>query len=306
MNSEIDAGADASAVVVRSDRKTLIASGPDRITWLNGLVTCNLAALGPRRAVYGLATSKVGRILADVIVVADGERLLVSAPPAAVEALQASFERYLVMEDVELSLDSGRLSWLFAHGPDASRVLGAAAEGTGAPVAELDLVGLGGAVLVVPGEAAEKAEERAVAAGARLATGAEWNVLRLERGVPVYGVDFDDKTYPQEASLEKRAVSFDKGCYLGQEVVCRLEMRGHVHRKLASFVLPPAAAVPEPGAEVRAAAGEIIGTVTSAAKSDRLGAPVGFAMVKYAHAEPGTAVRIGEQEATIVAVPLLA
>ena len=64
-----------------------------------------------------------------------------------------------------------------------------------------------------------------------------WEALRLERGVPRFGPDFDDKTYPQEASLEKAAVSFDKGCYLGQEVVCMLEMRGHVKRKLVSIVL---------------------------------------------------------------------
>ena len=96
------------------------------------------------------------------------------------------------------------------------------------------------------------------AAGGVWGDSAGWEALRLERNVPRFGVDFDDKMYPQEAALEKAAVSFDKGCYLGQEVVCMLEMRGHVKRKLVSLIVE-GQGLPERGAQVTDAGGAAIG-----------------------------------------------
>src|SRR5262249_43973105 len=144
------------------------------------------------------------------------------------------------MEDVEMApATDGFETWML-DGARAHEVLGAARE-AGALGATFDRTGLGGGIVLAPPPPA--ASVRAAMEGAvRAASGvvgdaAGWEALRLERGVPAFGVDFDEKTYPQEASLEKTAVSFDKGCYLGQEVVCMLEMRGHVKRKLVSIVL---------------------------------------------------------------------
>ncbi|MDP9152281.1 MAG: folate-binding protein YgfZ, partial [Myxococcota bacterium] len=131
-------------------------------------------------------------------------------------------------------------------------------------------------------------------------------------GVPRFGADFDDQTYPQEASLETTAVSFDKGCYLGQEVVCMLEMRGHVKRKLVSVVID-AAEPPPAGADVHGqggasaagndGAGEVIGKVTSAAASPGLGKIVGLAMMKRAHSVPGTRITVAGASAKVVDRP---
>ena len=107
-------------------------------------------------------------------------------------------------------------------------------------------------------------------AGGVVGDAAGWEALRARARRAAFGVDFDDKTYPQEASLEKRAVSFDKGCYLGQEVVCMLEMRGHVKRKLVPFVIDDGGAV-EVGASVTDEAGTEIGKVSSATESPTLG-----------------------------------
>ena len=120
----------------------------------------------------------------------------------------------------------------------------------------------------------------------------EWNALRVERGVPRFGVDFDETTYPQEAALEKRAVSFDKGCYLGQEVVCMLELRGHVKRKLARVALD-GASPPAAGSPITDDAGAEIGSLTSVAISPENGQIVGLAMLKLAKTEPGTSLRVG-------------
>jgi folate-binding protein YgfZ len=145
--------------------------------------------------------------------------------------------------------------------------------------------------------------ERAVAAaGGMLGDDEGWEALRLERGVARFGVDFDEKTYPQEASLEKVAVSFDKGCYLGQEVVCMLQMRGRVKRKLASIVIE-AEAVPRRGAAVTDEAGTPVGEVTSAATSPTLGKAVALAMIKREKAEQGQRVVVGGARAEVVDRP---
>ncbi|MEO7110704.1 MAG: glycine cleavage T C-terminal barrel domain-containing protein, partial [Polyangiaceae bacterium] len=122
-------------------------------------------------------------------------------------------------------------------------------------------------------------------------------IFRQELGVPRFGLDFDLTTYPQEAGLEKRAVAFDKGCYLGQEVVCMLELRGHVKRKLVSLAVDGAAA-PKHGDDVLDSAGEKIGQVTSASVSPTLGV-LALAMVKAAHMEAGTELKIGDAKAKV-------
>jgi folate-binding protein YgfZ len=112
-------------------------------------------------------------------------------------------------------------------------------------------------------------------------------------------VDFDAATYPQEAGLEKRAISFNKGCYLGQEVVCMLELRGHVKRKLVGLHLG-GASVPARGADVTDAGGESVGAVTSAAAVPGEGV-LALAMVKRTKGEPGAALRVGGTDAVVVA-----
>ena len=284
----------AGALAVPADLGTLVVTGSDRLTWLNGLVTCDLARLAPGGGVYGLTTSKVGRILADVVVVVADDCLWVGVPRDRAVSLRAALDAYLVMEDAELADASETHAWALLHGADAV----ACARSAGAAWAPIDFTGLGGAALVAPLSELDAAISRS---GATRGDAAAWDVLRLERGVPRFGVDFDEKTYPQEASLERRAVSFQKGCYLGQEVVCRLEMRGHVHRKLVPIVLD--GAPPAIGASV-VVAGEAVGAVTSSARSDRLGRSVGLAMIKHAHAAFGGKVEIDGRVAEIVALPL--
>ncbi len=169
-----------------------------------------------------------------------------------------------------------------------------AAGGAGAM---LDRTGLGGAVVFVPAQLLTQvrgARDASLAAvGGGLGDDRAWEALRLERRVPQFGADFDATTYPQEAGLEKRAVSFAKGCYLGQEVVFMLEKRGHVKRLLVTL------RVAAPITRRRAARGssmpageESVGAVTSAAIVPSAGGPVAMAMVKRAKSEPGTALLV--------------
>jgi folate-binding protein YgfZ len=296
-NGPIEIAKRAALVVPAADLATLVVTGSDRRTWLNGLLTCDLAPMKDGEAAYGLFVTQKGRVLADAILLLDGERVVVAVPRAPLAELKASLEHYLIMEDAELA--DGDFAVALVHGPRAGEVLGAMVS-AGAAGARLDRTGLGGAVVFIPAEAATRvreARDAAVAAtGGALGDDAAWDALRIEQRVPRFGVDFDASTYPQEAGLEKRAVSFSKGCYLGQEVVCMLEMRGHVKRKLVAMSVVGDA--PERGASVLDEAGEAVGAITSVVA--QAGGAKAMAMVKRASAEPGQRLRVGSAAATVI------
>jgi folate-binding protein YgfZ len=279
---------------------SLVVTGADRVSWLNGLVTCDLTPLSaPNRGAYGLATSKVGRILSDLLVVSAQDRLFVALPRQREAPLAEAFEHYLVMEDVELQRAGDRSSWIVLHGEGAAS-LGAdiAAQAGAVGWAPVDSTGRGGAALLFDPGALAGGLAALRAAGVEPGDEPSWDALRQAWGVPRFGVDFDEKTYPQEAGLERLAVSFRKGCYLGQEVVCRLEMRGHVHRRLVSLTIDGGGPF-ERGASVQAGSGEAVGALTSAAQGEGQGATKALAMVKYAYSEAGTALSVGGAKAQV-------
>jgi folate-binding protein YgfZ len=305
--TQVEAARHRVLALLHADLATLVVTGGDRVSWLNGMLTCDLTKRAPGDAVYGLAVARNGRVLSDLVVVVDdaGQRVLVAVPQAVALTLRAHLDHYLVMEDAEISLSADPFGVWALHGPSAVDVL-AAARSAGAVGGVLDRTGLGGAFLVVQAEKvapSQMAIERSVETlGGAVGDEAGWEALRLERGVPRFGVDFDDKSYPQEASLEKSAVRFDKGCYLGQEVVCMLELRGHVKRKLVPLVLDAALAL-ERGAAVTDDAGVAVGEVTSTAPSPTLGKTVALAYVKRAYAEAGKRVVVGGVPAEVVGRP---
>ena len=279
-----------------SDRAVLRIAGADRVTWLNGVVTCDVAKMNAGDARYGLAVTQKGRILADFYVICLQDTLIAALPASELESVHQAFEKYLVMEDCELTPEPKSAVWQVA-GPNARLLLEAARakNGVGGLVSE--------ELAVVIAEASAIAEVEAALTGALASVGgvavdeAGREIVRQELAVPRFGFDFDLTTYPQEAGLEKRAVAFDKGCYLGQEVVCMLELRGHVKRKLVSLAVDGAAA-PKHGDDVLNSAGEKIGQVTSASVSPTLGV-LALAMVKAALAEAGTELKIGDAKAKV-------
>lgn len=292
--SELEAAATGAHVVRLTDRVVLRVTGEDRITWLNGVVTSDIAKLERGVAQYGLAVSPKGRVLADFWALRAPDALLVTLPAAVAADVKTSLEKYMVMEDCELSLEPS-LAIYSLVGQSSAKVIEAVR--VAAPATVAATLGAAGGVIVAPEDARALLEARLIDAGAVLGEAAAREIVRHEGGVPAFGVDFDVTTYPQEAGLEKRAVSFDKGCYLGQEVVCMLESRGHVKRKLVSLAIE-GGDLPAKGAEVTNEAGEKVGEVTSAAVSPALGV-LAFAMVKAAVMSPGSALRIGSANAKV-------
>ncbi|MDP8999147.1 MAG: folate-binding protein YgfZ [Myxococcota bacterium] len=309
MDTRTQVGAARRAVLAlpRLDLATLVVTGSDRLSWLNGLLTCDLVKRAATDAAYGLAVARNGRVLSDATVLVDDAagRVLVAVPRAVVSALQLHLEHYLVMEDAAMEHQPDAFQAWAVHGPRFADVVDAG-RAAGAIGGTIDPTELGGALLLAPmqcsAEVRAAIERSAAMAGGLVGDDVGWEALRLERGVPRFGVDFDEKTYPQEASLERTAVSFDKGCYLGQEVVCMLEMRGHVKRKLVSLVLETRD-VPERGAAVTDEAGAAVGEITSAVSSPTVGKAVALAVIKRAHAERGKKLVVGGVHAEVVDRP---
>jgi folate-binding protein YgfZ len=303
----------------RSERGKLALSGAGAVEFLNGQVTNELADLHPGEGCYAAFLTAKGKMLGDVRVLAVGEgaggtpaELALDTERVALQALFDMIRRFKVGYEVELhkrTIERGLLSLI---GPDAEATAGVAQNGPGRLASaehanvEVRIDGLAalavrtdvGVDLLCEASDRERLGEVLLARGALAVSEQAAECLRVERGRPRYGIDMDDSTIPQEAGLNERAVSFTKGCYVGQETVARLHYRGKPNRHLRGLRLSAPA---HPGEELRR--GErSVGRLGSVALSPELG-PIALALVRR-EAEPGVTVSVGEHGATADIVEL--
>jgi folate-binding protein YgfZ len=284
-----------------SDRGKLALTGAGAKEFLQGQVTNDVEALGPGEGCYAAFLTPKGKMLGDLRILDLGEELFLDTERVALQDLFNLIRRTRIGFDVELhkrTLERGLLTLL---GSGARAVAGAdglpAGEHSHVPVdvdgvpARAIATALGVDLLC---DAADT--DRLAAAlrgrGAEPISAAEAEVMRVESGRPRYGVELDDSVIPQEAGLNGRAVSFSKGCYVGQETVARLFYRGKPNRHLR--VLRFSAPV-DPGAPLLLGEREV-GRVGSAVVSPRLG-PIGLALVRR-EAEPGAVLSVGDSGVT--------
>lgn len=299
-------------LVDRTDgRGRLALTGTDRKAFLNGQLTNDIEGLAEGEGVYAAFLTHKGKMLGDVRVLDAGDaaagELLLDTERMALQALFDLIRRFSVGHDVALHKRTLETAQLSLVGDDARRVAGAealpeaehahaAAQLDGRPV-RLVVTDLGIDVLCATGDAdAVAATLRAAGAVDADETAAE--VIRVEHGRPRYGVDLDDSVIPQEAGLNERAVSFTKGCYVGQETVARLFYRGKPNRQLRGLRLSAPA---DPGAPLVAGEREV-GRLGSAVVSPTLG-PIALALVRR-EAPPGTVVAVGDDGVTAEVVEL--
>lgn len=299
--SEATALSDDPTTYVVSDeaRGVLAVSGGDRVSWLNGVVTCDATLAAPGRAVFGLLLSKQGKIQTDFLLLAAPDRLFLTVAEGTAELVRTELDRMLVMEDAELGDVSGELALLTLVGPRAAELARGVGQNGGA-MGEVDRPGLRGAALLVPRAELAVVVAALEAAGAVQPDAAAWQRIRLARGVAAFGADFGPGDNPHEAGLERSAVSWSKGCYLGQEVVFMQDARGKLKRRLVPVSVP--AGLPAVGAELRSEPGEVVGEVTSVAPV--AGGAVAFARVRAPHFEPGTKLVVAGFPAEVQSGPV--
>lgn len=333
----------STAMIDLPQRGIIELTGRDRLQFLNNLLTnqtwdsktaCGLQA---GQGVYAFMLNRGGRIVADMNVLELGESTLLETDARFVEPLRQTLSKYVFREHLSLTNRLDQLHQIAVHGPQADSVVGATlASPLGSTRVELfgveaivwrdDPTGAPGYHLLVPIESAPKLWMSLLAQGVRPAGWAAFNTARIEAGRPILGIDFDGApiasaapggsrdqlacgTLPAETGLLHRAVSFTKGCYLGQEIVARMHSRGQLARLVIGIRMDDQA-LPIAGTQVLNEQSEVVGIITSSTVSPLLSnVPICLAMVNRPWFEPGTRLKIPAEGAIragqVVALPFI-
>ncbi|HVM91913.1 MAG TPA: hypothetical protein VMT67_03825 [Terriglobales bacterium] len=304
-----------------SSRARIRLTGSDRTRWLNGMVTNNIRDLAPNHGVYSFLLNAQGHIQAELYAYNLGESILIDAEGKLREKLLADFDKFIIMDDVEAADETGASGVIGVAGPQAKAVLKAA--GIEIPdIAPLELctprcscdcgclrctvlrgdesLGESYEIWLAPDQK-KKAWDALVHAGA-VAVGADaLELLRISRGVPCYGVDIRERDLPQETG-QMRALSFTKGCYLGQEIVERIRSRGAVHREFVAFEVD--GPLPAPGTKIQADEKDV-GEITSSAELPLAAVKRAIALGYRRREAAGKALRAGTAALNPVTLPII-
>jgi folate-binding protein YgfZ len=314
--------------MIRGDRALIVVSGRDRAAYLQGLLTNDTVALQPGEGCYAAYLTPQGRMISDLFVHELGDVMLLVLPRATRETVLARLDQFIFSEDVQLGDVSDAFIPLEIVGPDTAGMVStlldvptdqiaalpvhgairAAHRGEPVILRRIDDFGILAFELLAAPDQMPAIEETLRTAGAVEMEDAAAEALRIEAGFPQFGRDMDGETIPLEAGIEERAISFTKGCYVGQEVIIRVLHRGHgrVARRLVGLVFDPAADPPAPASTLLAGDKEV-GTITSSVFSPALQRPVALAYLKRDFVAPGTHVTTAAgTDAEVVALPFVA
>jgi folate-binding protein YgfZ len=283
-----------AGVVVRGDRGVLVVTGADRLTWLQGLLTNDVLALpigGVQDSAY---LTPQGRLISDLRVINLADRTLLDVPGSLAESLQKRLDGLLFAEDARVVDGSNQTAIIDVHGPASTQLIKRLQDqirSYGVMVAH--------AAFGVPGHSLFISKPHVESVGALLAdaggvrtTLETLDVIRVESGRPAFLIDMDEHTIPLEAGLEDRAISFTKGCYVGQEVIVRVTHRGQgrVAKRLVGLRLAKGP-LPAKGDAIASGA-RAVGQITSAVWSPAIGSGIALGYVHRDFASAGSPVSV--------------
>lgn len=318
-----------AGVMDLSPRGRICLTGSDRVRFLNGQVTNNIKILQPGRGCYAALVTAKGRMESDLHVHVLQDELLLDFEPGLTATVMARLEKYVVADDVQVTNLKPLYGLLSVQGPKAREVLTRMDPRLCLPESEYQstlLAGDGcgdwilvclarlntqGYDLVVPsaalGTMMDRLTNAAKAVGGCVCGWDAMEMARIEAGIPRFGQDMDETNIPLEAGLEARAIRYDKGCYIGQEVINRIHSIGQVTKSLRGLVLPRGLpALPARGDKLRRE-GREVGYITSALNSPSLNRGIAMGYVRKEVNEPGTTLQwitaSGEVAVEVVALP---
>jgi folate-binding protein YgfZ len=299
-------------------RAKIVLTGSDRVRWTNGMVTNNVRDLPKDRGNYNFILNPQGRIQGDLYVYNFGDHLLVDTELWQAERLKDIFDKYIIMDDIEVADIRDKLTAIAVQGPKALQLLRSIGLTISDDVEPLKVdrsvwQDVGISVTRMASDIAQTYEiwlapenvskfwNATLAAGAKPVGTEALEIFRIAAGVPRYGQDIRERDLPQETG-QTQALHFTKGCYVGQEIVERIHSRGNVHRQFMGFVVN--GAQPEPGAKVEAD-GKEVGEITS---SNQLPTESGTEIVALGYirkesGEPGKSVQVSGSPAVVVRPP---
>lgn len=335
LQNEYHALRHVAGIIDRSSRGRLVVAGADRRTYLQGLLTNDIAALTDGAGCYNAYLTPQGRMIADMRVFETGDHLLVDLAGSVAETVAARWSQFVFSEDVQIANETASTAEVGVYGPSALSVVsrGLAGDDTdrfrelnemlrslplyanrmwdfsssSAVVIVSDDIGVRGFDIVVPVQCKRELVGSLERAGGVQVGSEAAEVTRVEGGVPLFGVDMNDDTIPLEAGIENRAINLTKGCYVGQEVIIRVLHRGHgrVARRLVGIGFEQGSSLPSAGDRITTPDRDI-GFVTSGVQSVTLGRPIALGYVHRDFVQPGTAVEVGSRAGTVAALPFVA
>jgi folate-binding protein YgfZ len=317
LRAEFNALISNCGVYRTAHRAKISLTGTDRTRWLNGMVTNNVRDLSQGRGVYAFLLNPQGHILGDLYAYNRGQDLLLDFDQSQLAKILATFDHYIIMDDVEVVNVSDKFATIGIAGPNAKNVLQAVGLGTPelAPLQFATIDWRGAAVTIVRGDnpAVESHElwldptpsaelqKSLTAAGAQSIGGETLELWRIASGIPLYGQDIRERDLPQETD-QQRALNFSKGCYIGQEIIERIRSRGAVHRTFTGF--HSLGNLPAPGTPIQSD-GKDVGEVTSSAIIPAATKDISVALgyLRREAALPGKKLVAADAELTVASLP---
>jgi folate-binding protein YgfZ len=308
-----------AGLVDRSARARWRFSGEKAAETLTGLVTNDVVSLVPGQGQYAAVLTPKGKIVADVRILRMSDAIVVDVPMLAAPGFADVIKKYVNPRSTPYVDESASTCALGVYGVAAalavSTVAGLAVETLTALheyahiVADIGTIvrvsGVSGFEILAPADTRDTLVRRLTAAGAIVCSASTWDIVRVEAGMPEWGIDIDDTTIPQEANFDELgAISYTKGCYTGQETVARIHFRGHVNKHLRGLIFASTREeVPPERAELHDTSGKAVGDVRSVVISPRLGT-IALAIVRR-EIEPGSSVTVRTEREITAAVTAL-
>lgn len=291
-----------------SSRGRILVSGSDALMFLNGLITNDMKTLGLNSWMPAAFANVQGRLLAVVRMLHREEGFLIDTESATHETILKLLERFTLAGEFRVTDLTSETAMFSVQGREAPDVISAATNRDTAKVERQTVVTTrlesGGAVtilrtthtgedgfdLLVEASHTQQLRNDLINAGAQIVSDEVGETLRIEAGIPRYGIDMDETTVVTETNLDD-AVSFTKGCYIGQEIIVRIQHRGHVAKKLTGIILDEPGMI-ERNTKLLSIDDKEIGRTTSSTFSPRLDRRVALGYVKYDYLAPSTPVKV--------------
>jgi tRNA-modifying protein YgfZ len=285
-------------VVPLADWSSVTLTGADRQKFLNSFCTNDVKRLVPGEHCEAFITNVKGKITGHGLVVCrENELVYITVPGQAAKVIE-HLDRYIIREDVQLRDTTAERTYLLIAGGASVSVPAELSHWIRWRIFEVEVCGL----LEVDASDVDSTISQLKAAGGTLCSTPTFNAVRIESGMPLYDVDFNGDNLPQEVGRDEEAISFTKGCYLGQETVARIDALGHVNQQITG-VRFAGSDIPAIGCELTAN-GAVVGRVTSATRSPQLNAPLALAMIKRSASALGTQLASAAGPCEVVELPL--
>ncbi|HEU4767635.1 MAG TPA: glycine cleavage T C-terminal barrel domain-containing protein [Pyrinomonadaceae bacterium] len=289
----------AGLIDLSAIRGRIRVTGSEAVMFLNGLITNDMKTLAENQWMPAVFPTVQGRLIGAVRILRKDPWFLIDTDAASHEAVLKTISKFTLAGDFKVADVTTETALLTVQGKRAGEIVQSLGN-TDFPIVRATHTGEEGFDLLVEASDAASLKEKLTAAGAQVVSLDTFEILRIEAGIPRHGLDMDETNVVLETNLDD-AISYTKGCYLGQEIIVRIKHRGHVAKKLTGMKFDNSV---EPGA-VQSPDGKEIGRITSVAYSPKLASTVALGYLRYEYLPAGTAVKVGDIAGTVADLPFV-